>query len=632
MNRKAVGRSLHDLVAARSRAVFFLTGDVVLLSLSFAAAVWLRYDGQVPAISRGYVPLLILISLLTKIPVLASQRLYSLSWSQVGLEDMVAVARGVVLGTLLFWVVVFGFVERFSTLTRFSRTIFLLDLAISLLAIGAFRVGRRVYLHLRHRAPRSGRPTLIVGAGRAGEQLARSLRHSHVSEYALVGFIDDSPSKIGSIIYGLPVLAGRDRLTEIIHEYEIEAVLIAMPSVPSRVIRNVVSCCREAGVAEIRIVPGLDLILNGQISFTDLREVQLVDLLGRNVVQIENKLIDHWLHDRKVLVTGAGGSIGSELCRQIAKFNPHEIILVDWEETNLFWIAEELTRAGQRTAPMIVNVRNDDAVREAFQRTSPDVVFHAAAYKHVGLMERHPEQAVFTNVVGTSYVARASLETGVERFVLISTDKAVNPTSIMGASKRAAEQICLALNGQGVTKFAAVRFGNVLGSRGSVVPLFQSHIRRGEPITVRGHDMRRYFMATSEAVLLVLQASAMAEGGEVFVLDMGEPVRIVDLAKELIRLSGLEPERDVPIIYADPEPGEKEHEDLLTAEEGTVATRHDRIFVAPGTLVLPAQDVLREAAALADLVRRREHRTMLETLRVLVPGYRPSETVAQRLT
>jgi FlaA1/EpsC-like NDP-sugar epimerase len=446
-----------------------------------------------------------------------------------------------------------------------------------------------------------------------------------------VGFLDDDRRKWGTVIHGLRVLGGRERLPRIVEEQHIEAVLIAIPSGTSRLIRQIVSAARQAGVKEIRTIPGLDRILDGQVSFTDLRDVQPADLLGREVVKIDTVAIQQWVRGRTVLVTGAGGSIGSELCRQIVRFRPRELVLIDCDETGLFYIEQEIQQLGQRSTALLVDVRDVASVREAFRATRPHVVFHAAAYKHVGLMERHPEQAISVNILGTQVIATVATEVGVEKFVLISTDKAVNPTSVMGATKRVAEQVCLALNERGPTRHLAVRFGNVLGSRGSVVPLFQGKIRRGEPLTIRGSNMRRYFMTVSEAVLLVLQAAVAGQGGEIFVLDMGEPVQILSFARELIRLSGLEPDKDVPIILGDPEPGEKDHEDLLAAEEGTDATRHERVFVARGAPSVPADALFAHIVALEDMIERRSQDGMIDTLRTLVPNYQPSELFAKRV-
>lgn len=626
-HRAGVTERLRESAAFHTRRLFFVVGDAVALALSVIVAAWIRFDGRIPPEVTAQLPLAATLAVVLKLVAFATQRMYALSWSQVGLDEMIAVFRGVTLGSIAFSLAVFAL--KFSgELAGFPRTVLVIDYVLTLNAIGAFRMGRRVFDYVLRRSPQAGRAALIVGAGTAGDQLARSLRQTPASGYVPVGFIDDDPAKVGAIIHGLRVLGDRSRLPPIIAQHGIEAVLIAMPSAPSRVIRNVVSLARDAGVREIRIVPGLDRLLNGRLSFTDLREVQLTDLLGRQVVHIDAPAVRHWLQGRQVLVTGAGGSIGAELCRQIAQFHPSGLILLDRDESGLFWIEQEMNQVKQPATAVLADIRDAQRMADVLRYLKPHVVFHAAAYKHVGLMERHPEDAVATNILGTRAVAEASRQVGVEKFILISTDKAVDPTSVMGVTKRIAEQICLALNAQGPTRFLAVRFGNVLGSRGSVVPLFQERIRRGEPLVIRGSNMRRYFMATSEAVLLVLQAAGpMGQGGEIYVLDMGEPVKILDLARELIRLSGLEPEADVPIVFADPEPGEKEHEDLLTAEEGTLATRHDLIFVARPVPSVSAATLPEHLAALEQAVRAHDLTRLLAILQQMVPTYSPSDLI-----
>jgi FlaA1/EpsC-like NDP-sugar epimerase len=609
--------------ATMVRRLFFLVGDVALIALSLLAAAWLRFDGRIPPELLRQLPAITALSVGIKVLVFSLHRMYALSWPQVGLDDMVRVFRGVTLGSAAFWITAL-LLRGIGFLPGFPRAVLLLDYVLTLYAIGAFRMGRRIYQYLIHSNPVGGRRAVIVGAGAAGEQLARSLRQTPESGYTPVGFVDDDPLKAGAVIHGLRVLGGREGISSVIGDHQVEAVLIAMPSAPSRVIRQIVSSARDAGVREIRIVPGLDRLLNGRLSFTDLRDVQLTDLLGREVVKIDTVDVGAWLRSRVVLVTGAGGSIGSELCRQISPFHPKGLILLDRDESDLFWMEQELKRLEQPGTAVLADVRDAGRMRDVLARYRPHVVFHVAAYKHVGLMERHLEDAVDTNILGTLATARASVEAGVEKFILISTDKAVNPTSVMGVTKRIAEQVCLALGDHDATRFLAVRFGNVLGSRGSVIPFFQDKIRRGDPIVVRGANMRRYFMATSEAVLLVLQAALMGQGGEVFVLDMGEPVRIIDLAKELIRLSGLQPDTDVPIVFGDPEPGEKEHEDLLSAEEGTAATRHDRIFIARDTSVAAGNDVIAQVARLEPLIKTHDVEGLVAVFQQLVPTYQPS--------
>ena len=621
-----IGRRLPLILTSAARVVF-LAGDLVLVTSALVVATALRFDGAIPHAVLGQLPLVIALSLCTKVAVFGAQRLYSLSWSHVGLEDMVAVFRGVTLGSAVFSAVVFA-LRYTQFLAGFPRSVLLIDYIITLLAIGALRLGLRIYECVTHPYRRPGRAALIVGAGPAGEQIARSLRYQPGSGYVPVGFISDDAAKHGKVIHGLPVLGDWRSLSDLVRRHHVEAVLIAMQSGTSRGIRNIVSAARQAGVADIRVLPGIDRIVGGEVSFADLREVQPADLLGREPVRIDTAGIADWFRHRTVLVTGAGGSIGSELCRQIARFSPRQLVLLDCGETELFHVEQEMQRLGQRSAAVLADVRDARGIRDVFRRIRPQVVFHAAAYKHVGLMERHAQQAASVNIVGTEVIATAAAEAGVEKFVLISTDKAVNPTSVMGASKRVAEQICLALNARGPTRYVAVRFGNVLGSRGSVVPLFQDKIRRGEPLTIRGANSRRYFMSVSEAVLLVLQAGAAGKGGEIFVLDMGEPVHIADLARDMIRLSGLEPDIDVPIVFTHPEPGEKDHEDLLAAEEGTAATQYDRIFVAPGAVSVPAEALFARLAALRGMIEDRDLEGIIGTLGALVPTYRPSALVA----
>ena len=606
-----------------AKKLFFLIGDGLLLVFSVYAACRLKFDGQVPPAIWTHLPLLAAVSLAVKLPVFSSQRLHMLSWSQVGLEDMMTIFFSVTLGAALFWFVA-SLLRYAAVLPAVPLSVFVIDYFITLDAVAGFRAIRRIYANISRRTAPEGRVALIVGAGLAGEQLALSLKSTRASGYLPIGFVDDDRAKLGARIRGLRVLGTRDRLPELIGLYKVQAVLIAMPSAPSGVIRNVVSLAREAGVHEIRIVPGLDRMLSGQVGFGDLRDVQVADLLGRQVVHIHADAVTEWLGGRKVLVTGAAGSIGSELARQIARFHPDEIVLVDNNETDLFWIEQDLRRLGQRYSGHLEDVRHASRIAALFERVRPDVVFHAAALKHVAMMERHPDQAVRTNMLGTLSVAEAALAANTERFVLISTDKAVNPTSVMGATKSFAEQLCLALNGRGATRYMAVRFGNVLGSRGSVVPVFQDRIRRGEAITVRGADTRRYFMAVSEAVLLVLQAGAMGQGGEVFVLDMGDPVRIADLACELIRLSGLTPYQDVPIIFTEPLPGEKESEELVGNGEIFAPTRHEQILMARHAATVDVQTLIEHVGALDEMAQRGDLNGIVRALRKIVPTYHPS--------
>jgi FlaA1/EpsC-like NDP-sugar epimerase len=609
------------------RLASFLLGDTILLGIVIYLALFLRFEGVVPARLLSSLPLVWGFSVAVKTPFLYRQRLYSVSWSFVGMEDLLRVLRAVTYGSVIFAAVVL-ILRYFEVLPAFPLSALFLDYAFSLAAIAGFRISRRVYLHTFRRSAVGGEPTMLVGAGESGEQLVRSLLASPNAGYTPVGFVDDDPAKHGTTLHGVPVLGSRSQIPSLVRQYRASRVVIAMPSASSQVVREVVALSRSAGIKNVSILPALTHLLNGQVSPADLREVRLEDLLGREVVSISTRDVEVALRAKRVLVTGAGGTIGAELCRQIVHFSPSSLVVLDHEETALFDINRELQAQTKNSAstiiPVLADIRDTQKVQRLFQAIRPEMVFHAAAYKHVGILEWHLEEAVRTNVGGTAILAQAALTTGSELFVLISTDKAVNPTSAMGATKRVAEELCLALNRRGQTRFMAVRFGNVLGSRGSVLPIFQEQIRRGGPVTVRGPNARRYFMAVSEAVLLVLQAGTMGLGEEVFVLDMGEPIKIVDLARELIRLSGLEPDRDIPIVFTELEPGEKEFEDILTAEEGTIATRHEKIYVARLSSPVPAEQVLHGVGRLRDLAEQGAKADILRLLQELVPNYRPS--------
>ena len=625
--------AISDLIAAANgsallparRLAFFLAGDAVLLAAVLYIAMVLRFEGAVPRPLLEMSPIALAVALGIKIPLLYWKRLYSMSWSYVGIEDLVAVLQGITLGAVLFSVVVLG-LRSLDVLTGFPRGVLVIDYALSLLVIGGFRISRRTVRHLLRR-PAEGASVLVVGAGSAGEQLVRAILSLEDCPYVPIGFLDDDSTKQGTSVHRVPVLGPVSELPARARQLRVSSVFIAMPTAPSKVIRETVELARAADLRDVRIIPSLDRIVGGRITLSDLRDVQLEDLLGREVVTISEEEVASYIHHRVVLVTGAGGSIGSELCRQVLRFDPSRLILLDHEETGLFYTQQALVDRAELLEPVVGDVCDRVKMGRLLKGKRPAVVFHAAAYKHVELMERNPEEAVCTNVGGTLVLARAACEAGVEKFVLISTDKAVNPTSLMGVTKRVAEDLCVTLNAEGKTRFIAVRFGNVLGSRGSVVPTFQEQIRRGGPVTVRGPEVRRYFMATSEAVLLVLQAGAMGRGGEVFVLDMGEQIRIVDLAQELIRLSGLEANRDIPIVFTQLAPGEKEAEDLLTGEEGTFATTsHEKIIVVRNGSQGANARTLEGAAELHALAAGGcSVEQLVPLLQELVPTYKPSK-------
>lgn len=429
--------------------------------------------------------------------------------------------------------------------------------------------------------PGSQNQVLIIGAGDAGVMAARELKNKNYREGRPVGYIDDSARKQRLQLMGIPVLGTRKDIPRVVKNHNIDEIIIAMPSSSGEVVREIVQICEKTGV-ELKIMPGVFDVVSGKVDTKEIRQVQVEDLLGREPVTVDLEDVAGYLTGETVLVTGGGGSIGSELCRQVSRFNPAKLVIIGHGENSIFDIEQELRadNPGLDVATEILDVKDRDKVQIVFQRYKPGVIFHAAAHKHVPLMERNPEEALKNNIMGTSNLAEAADVAKVKTFVLISTDKAVNPTSVMGTTKRVAEMVIQSLDKRSATKFVAVRFGNVLGSRGSVIPTFKKQIAKGGPVTVTHPEMVRFFMTIPEASQLVIQAGSMAEGGEIFILDMGKPVKIVDLARDLIRLSGFEPEVDIKIKFTGMRPGEKLYEELLTAEEGTSATKHTRIFVA----------------------------------------------------
>ncbi|WP_340003645.1 nucleoside-diphosphate sugar epimerase/dehydratase [Paenibacillus sp. FSL K6-0276] len=422
---------------------------------------------------------------------------------------------------------------------------------------------------------------LIIGAGKAGILVNKDIKHSKFKFMNPVAFIDDDTSKQKLEIMGLPIVGNRNFIPEAVKQLDISFIIIALPTAPQNDLMEIIEICKSTK-AQIKLMPSMTDILDGKTAINRIREVSVNDLLGRTPVEINTEEIRENLGSECILITGAGGSIGSELCRQLAAYRPKEMLLLGHGENSIYLIEQELRQLypEQNIQPIIADIQDVSRIESVFQNFRPTIVYHAAAHKHVPLMEMNPVEAVKNNVIGTRNVAEASAKYGAKRFILISSDKAVNPTSVMGATKRAAEMIINDQNSSSKTVFAAVRFGNVLGSRGSVIPLFKRQIESGGPVTVTHMDMVRYFMTIPEAVQLVIQASVLAQGGEVFVLDMGKPVRIYDLARDLIRLSGLEPDKDIPIVITGIRPGEKLYEELLTEEEGLMVTNNYRIMIS----------------------------------------------------
>jgi FlaA1/EpsC-like NDP-sugar epimerase len=569
------------------RGGYLLVLDVIFINIAFILALYLRFDG-VPAQYWEAFFTMFVPSTLIRLTTHYFFGLYRRAWRYASVQEALAIVAAVTLGT--FFDVV---LSLFWFQSNLPRSVVVLDWSLCMAFIGGSRFLLRMWAQREaaqapEAAKESCRRVLIVGAGDGGALAARELRNHYGPRVRLVGFIDDDPLKKNQTILGYPVLGTRDDLARVASEQQVDEIIISMPSVPRQVIRELVNIAQSTG-KRVMIMPGVYDLLEGNVTVSKIREVQIEDLLGRDPVKVDIAGVSGYLTGRRVLVTGAGGSIGSELCRQIAKLKPKVLLLLDNSENNLYDIEMELKATSDvPLAVLVKSIQDRRGIEEVFRRHQPEVVFHAAAHKHVPLMEHNPEEAIKNNVYGTYQVARAAHLFGAEKFVLISTDKAVNPTSVMGASKRIAEMIIQYLDTVSNTSFAAVRFGNVLGSRGSVIPLFRKQIMAGGPVTVTHDKMIRYFMTIPEAVQLVLQAGAFAAKGEIFVLDMGEPVRIMDLAETLIRLSGFRPYVDIDIKVIGTRPGEKLYEELFTSEEGVDATKHQRVFVAkPTSLNLP---------------------------------------------
>lgn len=566
----------------RLRRILLIIIDAVLVNVALLSALYLRFDGSLTR--QMIISYHQLAALLTAVmlPLLYLFKLYHRVWAYASIRELTAIVYSISLGSLI--TTFLTYMVQF----HIPRSIILLYWAFAIILIGGSRFAHRVFIRGGNKQVALGpkKRTVIYGAGDAGALVAREYITHYNGSQPVVGFIDDDPSKEKMIIHGIPVLGTRDKLPAIVDKYQIDEIVIAMPSIAGTVIREIVDSCK-VHVSNIKILPGVYQILNGDVSLSKIRPVEIEDLLGRPPVKVNLAEISQYLKGKVVLITGAGGSIGSELCRQVAMVNPSKLILLGHGENSIHKIWLELLDKFPKLniAVEIADVRDRDKLELVFAKHKPNVVFHAAAHKHVPLMEMHPDEAIKTNVLGTKNVAEMANRVSSDIFVLISTDKAVNPSSVMGATKRLAELVVQNMFRDSKTKYVAVRFGNVLGSRGSVVPIFKEQIAKGGPVTVTHPEMKRYFMTIPEAVQLVVQAGAMAKGGEVFVLDMGEPVKIVDLAVNLIKLSGFEPDKDIKIEFTGVRPGEKLFEELLTAEEGSTSTKHKRIFVAKPVII-----------------------------------------------
>jgi FlaA1/EpsC-like NDP-sugar epimerase len=581
-------------------------------------------------------PLLLFFSIIIKLLVFGFFKQYRGWWRYVSISDLTGIVGASVSSTLIIvalWVTSLNVTpirRGFQALTETSQSIFILDMFATVVLLGGLRMVIRLY-HEEFRTVETGRLKrfLIAGAGNAGEGLLREIHRMPVAQYDVIGFIDDDPIKQGIDIHGITVIGTVEQLPKICKDRNIDEIAIAMPSATNQQMRRIIQVCQGAKV-RFRTVPSITDIASGRFSVSQIRDVDINDLLGRETVQLDLDLIEGFAKDKTILVTGAGGSIGSEMCRQLCNFAPKLLLLIEHAENPLFLIEQELSKEFPEIPleVLICNIADKARVEQIFEKYSPQVVIHAAAHKHVPLMELNAGESIKNNIVGTKTIADAAERYGVTNFVMISTDKAVNPTSVMGSSKRIAEMYIQDLNRTSKTHFVTVRFGNVLGSNGSVVPIFKKQIADGGPVTVTHPEMKRYFMTIPEASQLVLQAAAMGKGGEIFVLDMGEPVKIVDLARELITLSGFRPGEDIEISFTGPRPGEKLFEELSIKGEDMLPTRHPKIGIWKN-IPMDRHTLRAGIDELVTLAQTQNYQPIVQKIKQLVPEYISEELNAK---
>ncbi len=643
-------------VYGRSNFWFVVFVDACLVVASLVLSYLLRFDG-IPSEYRRQLLFLLPGFVVTKLLIFYYFNLYKGMWRYTSTFDMLNVLKAVLLSSA----VVIFFLFMFTRFEGISRSLLILDAILSFGFIAGHRVvirfvcqyvddPRELFTYfLKKKKPNNKTRLLLVGAGNTAEKILREVKENKRAPYVVVGMVDDYEAKQGAEIHGVPVIGSLDDLPHAVELTDAHELLIAIPTATRKEMDRIISLCKSTGLP-YKILPGLHELIDGKVSLHSIREVDYKDLLGRPVVRLEQDAIGGYLSGKTVLVTGGGGSIGSELCRQIMKFDPAKLIILDAGEENLYNIQMELLHdhGFKNCLAVLAKIQDRELLEEIFACHRPSVVFHAAAYKHVPLVERNPWEAVFNNIFAVRNVIEASIQYGVERFVLVSTDKAVRPTNVMGASKRLTELLMLAYSRDNCdqqpdsgdsnadhapkssrssrqahrTTFMAVRFGNVLGSSGSVIPLFKRQIEQGGPVTVTDPDITRFFMSIEEASQLILQAGAMGEGGEIFILEMGTPVKIVQMAEELIRMSGKEPGVDIEIKFTGLRPGEKLYEELITEGEGIVATSHEKIVVLRGD-GYPYSKLREPLSRLARLAKAHDARGIKETLKELIPEYSP---------
>jgi len=616
-------KAIAQRVGSMSRLVIIVV-QTGIFAVSVALSFLLRFDLSFPLAETGHLVSALLVCVIVKNIAFHMANLDRGGWGMVSLSDVPRLAAANLLGSFFSTLAILEIAPR-----GFPRSIYVLDLLVCLLLTVLVRLAARILIESPNHASAGTKRTLIYGAGAAGISLLAEIRRNAELPYKVVGLIDDDAKKTGILVHAVNVLGSGQDLAAIVNKHKVETVLIAVPSASGQQMTAILRLCQDVGVS-FKTVPGLGEIIKGDGLVNQVRDVAVEDLLGRSQAQLDEGQIAKKLYGKVILVTGAGGSIGSELCRQIARFQPKAIVGYEISENALFHLDLQMKEnfPDVKFYPEIGSVQKSRRLAEVLTYYRPSILYHAAAYKHVPMMETHVFEAVENNVFGSYFTAMAAAKYGLEDFVMISTDKAVRPTSIMGVTKRLAELAVHSLQNGG-TRFVSVRFGNVLGSNGSVIPLFKKQIAAGGPVKVTHPEMLRYFMTIPEASQLVLQASTMSKGGEIFVLDMGEPVRILDLARNLILLSGLRPGEDIRIEFSGIRPGEKLYEELQSFDESTLPTSHKKVKIFTGPLI--SVDEMRTAIDnLQRICASRDVTQLLLRLKEIVPDYNPSTNVLKR--
>lgn len=607
---------------------YLIIFDIIAIALSLTFAFVFKYNLNVPENIMGFALKTFITVCIIKVIVYKMFSLYSSLWEFASIEELMQVVMAVAVSSVL------TFAFLFTQGNVISLAVLINAMVLEILFIGGIRFSYRILRRMKNNRSlvkqKIAKNVLIVGAGTTGGMIAKELNFGKQKFGHFVGFIDDDLSKIGKSVNAKRVHGNRAEIVAVCKRLKVDTIIVAIPSATQRELKGILAECAKTD-CELKTVPSLSEIIDGKVSMKQVRDVEIEDLLGREAVDLDVSEIQHYIENRTIMVTGGGGSIGSELCRQIAKFNPKKLIILDIYENNAYDIQNELRMKyeGLNLVALIASVRDKDNIDEIFKTYQPEVVFHAAAHKHVPLMETAPREAILNNCFGTLNVADAAHRNKTSQFVLISTDKAVNPTNVMGTSKRICEMIIQSYSKKSETKFSGVRFGNVLGSNGSVIPLFKRQIKEGGPITVTHKDIIRYFMTIPEAAQLVLQSGAYAKGGEIFVLDMGEPVKIYELAKNLIKLSGFEPHEDIGIEVTGLRPGEKLYEELLMAEEGMKETPHSKIFIGRPTFT-DFKVLMNMLDQLKNVLLEKDNALLREHLMMMVPSYKPNNEINKK--